>query len=162
MRERRSDPGRVLRWYPSAWRERYGDELGALIEDQLAGRPPSMRLRMQLAYAGLRERAHEAWSVAPSGAPTERARSGILLVLGSWAAFVVAGTSFAKFAEHYPGALSPPDRVLPSDAFDVVAAAAAIGGAMVMLGTSVLLPSSGSFAPAVGERSESTCSGRWH
>jgi len=130
----------VLLWYPSAWRERYGDELCALIEDQQDGRPPTARLRMQLALAGLRERAHEAWNVGPGASPAERARSGILLVLGGWTAFVVAGTSFAKLAEHFQGALSRPDRALPSHAFDVVEVAAAIAGAVVVLGVGLLLP----------------------
>ena len=66
MSDRRQDPGRALRWYPSAWRARYGDELGALIEDQLDGCPPTMRFSMNLALAGLKERAREAWNVGPS------------------------------------------------------------------------------------------------
>jgi hypothetical protein len=147
---RRQDPGRLQRWYPSAWRERYGDELGALIEDQLEGRSPTMRFRLQLAVAGLRERAHEACDVGPSASPAERARSGILLVLGGWAAFVVAGTSFAKLAEHYPDALSRPDRMLPTGAFDVVVVAATIAGAFVVLGAGVLLPAFARFIRAGG------------
>jgi len=148
--DRRQDPGRALRWYPSAWRARYGDELGALIEDQLDGCPPTMRFSMNLALAGLKERAREAWNVGPSASPAERARSGILLVLGGWTAFVVAGTSFAKLAEHYPDALSRPDRVLPTHAFDVVMVAAAIAGAMVVLGAGLLLPAFVRFIRAGG------------
>jgi hypothetical protein len=33
-------PASLLRWYPRAWRERYGGELAALIQDNLdEGRP---------------------------------------------------------------------------------------------------------------------------
>jgi hypothetical protein len=35
-----ADPrlARLLRWYPRAWRERYGEEFLALVEDTLGGR----------------------------------------------------------------------------------------------------------------------------
>lgn len=33
-------PASLLRWYPRAWRERYGEEMLALIQDDLEeGRP---------------------------------------------------------------------------------------------------------------------------
>ena len=34
------DPGaaRLLRWYPRGWRERYGEEFLAMVEDGLDGR----------------------------------------------------------------------------------------------------------------------------
>ncbi len=41
--------GRLLRWYPPAWRDRYGDELVALLEDELDGTAPTVRLRVSLA-----------------------------------------------------------------------------------------------------------------
>jgi hypothetical protein len=48
---------RLLRWYPRAWRERYGEEFLAMVEDTLDGRHPSLRLRVDVAWGGLRERA---------------------------------------------------------------------------------------------------------
>ena len=30
-------PRKLLRWYPRAWRERYGEEFLAMIEDSLDG-----------------------------------------------------------------------------------------------------------------------------
>ena len=65
---RRRDPARLLRWYPPAWRARYGDELAALIDDDLAGRAPTCRFRCSIAAAGLREHAHEA-GLAGVGGP---------------------------------------------------------------------------------------------
>ena len=50
---------RLLRWYPRAWRERYGDEFLATVEDVLDGRTPTLRLRLSVAWAGLRERGHQ-------------------------------------------------------------------------------------------------------
>jgi hypothetical protein len=51
-------PGSLLRWYPRAWRERYGEELLALIEDSLDGERLTWRLRLSLIWGGLRERGH--------------------------------------------------------------------------------------------------------
>jgi hypothetical protein len=51
---------RLLRWYPRAWRERYGDEFLAMVEDTLDGRGPGWRLHLSVAKAGLRERGRRA------------------------------------------------------------------------------------------------------
>ncbi|MGH3153400.1 MAG: hypothetical protein ACRDOB_22080, partial [Streptosporangiaceae bacterium] len=53
-------PARLLRWYPRAWRERYGSELLALIQDTLDQGLPTWRLRLSVARGGLRERGHQA------------------------------------------------------------------------------------------------------
>jgi hypothetical protein len=50
---------KLLRWYPRAWRKRYGDEFLAMVEDSLDGRPPTIRLHLSVAWAGLRERGHQ-------------------------------------------------------------------------------------------------------
>jgi hypothetical protein len=50
--------GRLLRWYPRAWRERYGKEFLALVEDTLDGDRPGWRLLLAGAWSGLRERGH--------------------------------------------------------------------------------------------------------
>ena len=39
-------PARLLRWYPRAWREQYGEELLALIQDTLDEGRPTWRLRL--------------------------------------------------------------------------------------------------------------------
>jgi hypothetical protein len=49
----------MLRWYPRTWRERYGEEFLAMIEDSLDGGRPTARLRLSVAWAGLRERGHQ-------------------------------------------------------------------------------------------------------
>jgi hypothetical protein len=55
---RSRDPAvaRLLRWYPRAWRERYGEEFLAMVEDGLDGQRLGWRLRVSVAGAGLRER----------------------------------------------------------------------------------------------------------
>lgn len=132
------DLSRMLRWYPATWRERYGDEMVALMEDELAGRRPDLRLRLSTAWSGVRERAHETGLVA-SGAPLERLRAGSVLVLFSWAVFVLAGISFSKIAEHFAQALPSSARPVAQHAFDVVAVLGVAGVAIVIVGTVVAL-----------------------
>src|SRR5207249_1769611 len=52
--------GRLLRWYPRAWRERYGEEFLAMVEDTLDGDRPGWRLRLGVIWAGLREHGRRA------------------------------------------------------------------------------------------------------
>jgi hypothetical protein len=56
---------RLLRWYPRAWRERYGEEFLAMVEDTLDGGVPGWRLRLAVAGNGLRERGRRARRVLP-------------------------------------------------------------------------------------------------
>ena len=53
-------PASLLRWYPRAWRERYGGELAALIQDNLDEGRPAWRLRLSAIGGGLRERFRQA------------------------------------------------------------------------------------------------------
>src|SRR5690348_9135046 len=82
-----ADPrlGRLLRWYPRAWRERYGDECLAMVEDTLDGRSPGWRLRLGAARAGLRERYH-----VLSGPARERFMDRWGLFIGAVAATAAA------------------------------------------------------------------------
>ncbi len=57
-------PANLLRWYPRAWRERYGEELLALIQDTLDEGRPTWRLRLGVIWGGLRERGHQAGHAA--------------------------------------------------------------------------------------------------
>jgi len=68
-------------------------------------------------------------------------RDGALVVLCSWTAFVVAGSSFAKQAEHFSFSL-PPSRVrLPGAAFTTVEVAAVVAAALLSIGALAALPS---------------------
>ena len=42
----------MLRWYPAQWRARYGDEFVAMIEDDLDGKPATLRYRGPLPGPG--------------------------------------------------------------------------------------------------------------
>jgi hypothetical protein len=50
------DAKRVLRWYPAAWRRRYGEELIAMLDDTHGNGKPPLRARMSLLRSGLMQR----------------------------------------------------------------------------------------------------------
>jgi hypothetical protein len=150
MTARRTDLSRLLRWYPEQWRERYGDEFGALIEDHLDGGAPTLRFRLSIARAGLRERAIGAAIVGWSSSPAERARTGVLLVLGAWAAFVIAGSIYAKLAEHFVGAVPAAQRTIPTNAFDVLQVASSVAAGLFLVGIVIAVPAFARFLRAGG------------
>jgi hypothetical protein len=69
---------RLLRWYPRGWRERYGEEFLALVEDTLDGGRPGWRLHLGVIRAGLRERGRRA---VPAAAGATVAGAGALTQL---------------------------------------------------------------------------------
>jgi hypothetical protein len=46
----------ILRWYPAAWRRRYGEELIAMLDDTHGNDKLPRRVRMSLVRSGLKER----------------------------------------------------------------------------------------------------------
>lgn len=141
---------RLLRWYPPAWRERYGAELLALLEDTLDGRPPSWRLRLSLLLAGLRERAYAA-GLAGSSAPSDvRRRAGTLVVLCAWTAFVFAGAAYARLAEHADLFVSRSAHPVVVWSYTLVQAGALLAGAAVVTGAVVALPALWRYARSGG------------
>ena len=130
----------LLRWYPEPWRDRYGDELVALMDDDLFGRKPTLRFRASIAWAGLRERSHHVGLTGDSAPAEDRSRTGSLLVLCAWTAFVVAGSSFSKVSEQFQQAVPGRARTLSSGAYDTILALAIIGGLLVLTGAAVALP----------------------
>jgi hypothetical protein len=131
----------VLRWYPAGWRDRYGDEMTALLHDTYAapGRIP-LRARLGLARAGLEERAREAGVLGPAGGPSGRVRGGSLLVLCAFSLFVVGGAVFAKFTDQWSSATPRKDLTLPTTGFDVVVVTAAVAGALVLTAAALAVP----------------------
>ena len=73
-----------LHAYPRRWRERYGEELLALLEEE----PFTWRARANVLLAGLGER------LRGSGPPPLR-------VLWAWTLFVIGGMAFQKASEHW-------------------------------------------------------------
>jgi hypothetical protein len=131
----------MLRWYPPAWRARYGDELAALMEDMYAGSgrvPP--RARLGLMRAGLVERAREAGLVGTAGGPAARVTGGSVLVLCAWGVFMVAGAMFGKFADQWKHGTPTVDHALPTAGYALVFVAAVVAATLVVLGAALVVP----------------------
>ena len=131
---------RLLRFYPPAWRRRYGEELQGLIVESSDGGRVAWRTRLDVALAGSRERIRAA-GLEPGGSPADRVRASVLLVLCAWALFVVGGMIVGKFSEHWQGAVPPGGSSSPSAAFTVLVAAACCGSALVLAGVAAAVPS---------------------
>jgi len=116
-------PARLLRWYPPAWRERYGGELLALIQDTVDEGRPTWRLRLSVVRGGLRERVHQA--VRAGTAAAKRASTG-------WLMTVVAGLILGSLPWNIKAPL-PPAR-----AWQATAALGALAGVVAFTGVCVL------------------------
>jgi hypothetical protein len=114
--------------------------LAVLIEDELAGQSPTWRFRLAVVGAGVRERGFETGLVGRSAPAAERVRAGSLLVLCAWAAFLVAGGSLAKMAEHFPRAVPHRTRALSVGAFGTIEVVAIVAGLLVAVGAISALP----------------------
>ena len=114
---------RLLCVYPRAWRERYGDELVALLEAE----PLTWRVRMNVIGAGMRQRLR-----GPGRAE--------LRMLWAWSLFVIGGMAFQKTSEHWQMVVPQADRAIPTAAFDIVQAAAVVGSAAVLGGVALMFP----------------------
>jgi hypothetical protein len=149
MNEGIGDPR--LRWYPPSWRARYGDELITLLNDEYGGRLPTL-VHLGLVTGGLRQRARHSGLIGDAVPTADGIRAGALVVLAAWAAFVIAGASFAKFSEHFDQAL--PHRMgahrVPDLAFTVLQTAAGVASVLVVAGALVAVPAFVRFLRAAG------------
>jgi hypothetical protein len=135
-------PASLLRWYPRAWRERYGEELLALIQDTLDEGRPTWRLRLGVAWGGLRERAHQARHAG-------RAAVKRLARLDRWWSLFVAGLVLATLPEAVTES-SPPARGWQAPAVDGMLAAVVLTGALVLASGLMALPALVRFLQAGG------------
>jgi hypothetical protein len=116
---------RRLRWYPPAWRLRYGEEMVMLMNDVYGHGDVPLRGRLDIVRGGLRERVR-GWGLGGDGSPVERVRAGSLLVLVAWGFVTVGGLVFAKASEHWTAAASVGALSMPWVGFALVAGCAAL------------------------------------
>lgn len=137
-----ADPSRLIRWYPPAWRERYGDDLIVYMQDSFGEGGVPIRARLSLAVGGVGERFRQSGLSGDSVPPAERIRAGALVVLGSWTAFMIAGSNFAKLSEHFDQALPAGTEAhrLPDLAYTAIQVGASVAGLAVIAGTGLALP----------------------
>jgi hypothetical protein len=143
----------LLRWYPPQWRDRYADEMTALLEDTYAtASDVPLRQRVSLVRSGVAERARASGLVGWSEDPEVRLRGGSLLVLCGWALYIVAGAMFVKDADRWSTSSAPVDHGVASGGFNVVGVTLVIGCLAVLLAAVLVLPAFVRFLRA----------GRWH
>ena len=132
--------GRLLSCYPSSWRDRYGDELEALIIDMTDGRRVPWRVRADVVGGGVRERLRAAGLTGDGPAPI-RVRGGAVLVLWAWALFILGGAIVGKSTEHWRSALpAGAGHRAAAAAFGVLMGGAMLTGVVVLAGIAVALP----------------------
>jgi len=141
---------RVLRWYPASWRERYGDELIDLLDDTYGDTPLPVRARWAIVCAGLNERCRDAGVVGATPPRDDRVRGGALIILVAWSLFVVAGSGFAKYSEHWSAVTPHADQLVPTVAFDIVQGAAYVATATCVVAAFISWPSFWRFARREG------------
>ncbi len=140
----------LLRCYPGRWRERYGEEMLAMIDDTLGEQPPTLRFWLAIAGAGLSQRLRSAGVIGDELPPSDQSRSGSLLVLCAWSCFVLAGVAFAKFSEHWQDVTPRASRQAPATAFSVLQTSAAISALLVLGGGVAAVPAVVRFVRARG------------
>jgi hypothetical protein len=137
-------PARLLRWYPRVWRERYGEELLALIQDTVDEGRPTWRLRLGVIWGGLRERVHQTGQAARAAAVKRLARLGLGGIM------LVAGSIIALLPENLSESPPPARGWQAVAAFDAVLTAVALTGAVVLASGLAALPALVRFLRAGG------------
>jgi hypothetical protein len=132
---------RLVKWYPPSWRARYGEEFVAYVEDTLGGARPKPGFLFSIALGALRERGYQTGLVGHHQTRAVQSRSGSLLVLCAWSAFMLAGASFSKLSEHFAQAMPVGTSSPAHVGFDVVVVCGALGMMLVLVGALVALPS---------------------
>jgi hypothetical protein len=117
---------RLLALYPEAWRDRYGEEMRALLEDD----PPRLRGLASLLgdAADANVRPQRCWRGDLS--PAMRLSVGGLFAC--WMVVSVAGSAFAKLTEHMDA--TEHAQPLLSSARALITSGAAIGAAAIAIG----------------------------
>ncbi len=97
MRTARSRLGALLlALYPEPWRDRYGEEMRALLEDD----PPTLRGIASLLVAAGRAHARPQRCWAGNIEPSRAIRLSVGALFASWLGVCLAGSAFAKLTEH--------------------------------------------------------------
>jgi hypothetical protein len=100
--------------------------------------------------SGTVERLRSGGIVGSTVDPGTRVRGASLLVLCAWGVFIVAGSAFAKYTEHWPLATPQVDHWLPAAAMVAVQAAAGAGVLIVIAGGLASVPALAAFIRSSG------------
>ncbi len=120
---------RLVRLYPRAWRERYGAEFAALLEERRMSVLDVADVALGAADAWLRPQVTDGRMLV-----LERMRGSVLAVLWGWALFVVAGIGFQKMTEYEDFVQAAHRDFWVGAAFHTVVVGAVVALAAILLG----------------------------
>ena len=127
---------RLLRWYPAAWRARYGDEFAELLIAEFAEQPTSWRRAADVARGGLLARLARAGLAGYQPESPEQVRAGLATAACAMAASGALGVAI----------VGPPAEVTVTlTAYGRPEAWVAIGFGAVMLVVVLDFPAAGLF-----------------
>lgn len=139
---------RWLKAYPRTWRERYGDEMIALLEDHATNGRLPLRHKLSVLSGGMAER----WHTDAGPVATARQRSGALQVFCAFMAFVIGGINFAKFSEHWQSTVTPAHQYVAGVSYAAIQVGALAAAALVIIGAVIVGPALLSFVRRNGLR----------
>ncbi len=123
---------RLLAWYPSGWRDRYGEEFAELLVAELAERPRSRRRDADVAASGIRARLGAAGLTRHSLDQAASARASLAILIWCGAAFALFGAGmWAQLGTGIQWAV-PADRGI-TQAMDLMSIALAVGATAAVL-----------------------------
>ncbi len=128
----------LVRCYPRSWRERYGEEIEALLGEDLGFARVPVGDALSLVAGAARE-----WVriVTGRGRVGTGAPAGTLGAVAAWSLVLAGGGLFAKVSEHFSNALTGPARATPQLAYDLVVAGGVVGATLlVAVAATVLAP----------------------
>jgi hypothetical protein len=117
MTKRVVDHATIVKFYPSSWRDRYGDELTMFLNDRYGDGPVPIAARLSMMGTGSLERLRSVGIIGKSVDWDKRVRGKSLLVLGAWVLFVIAGVGLSRHTAHWtsvvPSQAPGPSLVVP-------------------------------------------------
>lgn len=112
----------AIRLYPAPWRDRYGDEFGALLEDTRMSVPVVFDVLVAAVDAHVHPAGpHRRWPLM-----IERLRRSELAVFASWVVFVVAGLAFQRMTEGEPFAPIAASQAVVGISYAIIVAGAVV------------------------------------
>jgi len=134
------DYATYVRWYPAVWRERYGTEFVALLEETYQGRRVPFTARLSIVRAGSVQRAR-AFGALGESVNDERALLGSAVTVSlAWSLFGIAGSVYAHYVEHWQRAVPKAAQTLPTAAYDTVFVASFVGLAITVGAAMLITP----------------------
>jgi hypothetical protein len=88
---------RLLRWYPRDWRDRYGEEFGAVLSSSLSDGNGNFRMSFNVAREGMVARMTSFGFVGNSASPLERARGSVMTIFLSILGFLSSAAVLAFY-----------------------------------------------------------------